>query len=161
MAVSFAAASIFEIIAAGAAVAAVGVSIYSGAQQEKQAKEANKLTTQARTEQKKQADVQNLRSRRKAARESIHARSVAVASGANEGGTVSSSTAGAAGAAITEGATNISFLDSMAQSQGRELAYNTRADAVFGKIQNLKNMTSIAQTGLGLAQNKNIERVFG
>ena len=134
----------------GATAVTIGTvsAIRSGREQAHLGRQAAAEQTVARAEQKKQADVSNLRARRGAARRAIAARSTAVAAGATEGGVVSTATAGAAGSAITQGAVNLSFLDTMSQSQDRELASNVRSDAIFGKIQASKNREAMFQAGV-------------
>lgn len=135
----------------------VGYSIYSGNKQQRETKKAAALTAKARTEQKIQTDLSNLRARRGAARESIAARSLAVSAGAQDSGVQTSAVAGAISSIGTQGAANASYLDQLGASQGRELAFNISADAVFGRIQRLKNRRNIISSVATLAQNKSIQ----
>lgn len=148
-------------MAIGIAAVSLAYTIYSGNEQDKETSRANRLTAKSRAEQKLRGDISNLRSRRQAARDAIAARSGIRAQAANEGGVTSSATAGALSSVGTQAGSNISYLDTLGASQGRELAFNTQADAVFGRIQRLRNQNSMVQAGLRFAQNKDVRNLGG
>ena len=139
------------ITTAAAAVVSVGYSVYSGNKQQRAANEANQLQAQAAKERKLQADVQALRARRQAARDAVSVRSSINAQAANEGGVSTSATQGAMGSVATQAGSNMSYLDTLGASQGRELAFNTSADAVFQRMQRMRNRDAQIQGALSLA----------
>lgn len=86
------------------AVAGLGTSIYEGNQQQKASKSANNF-------QKQQADLQAQRQKVDAIRQSRLAAASAVQAGANQGVSNSSAVQGGVGSIISQGNSNVSFLD--------------------------------------------------
>jgi hypothetical protein len=101
--------------------------------------QGNAIRAKANDQARKQADITNLRNRRQAARAAVSARSQVVAASAGSGDVVTTAAAGQQGSAITEGAGNISFLDTVASSQRKQADLNAQATQLFGDATNAAN----------------------
>jgi len=123
-------------LVAGSAVAAGGT-LYSAKQQRK----AASAQRQAATYQKQQQQLARSRARRDAIRQARLAHASSINSGANTGTIGSSGVQGGAGSILSQGASNVSFLD----ESGRI------ADMASEQLGKARMYTSRAQTGAAIA----------